>query len=514
MESSIVPDIYEMLCRKHSNCKIYVIADHHFYHSNILQYTRKNFRDIEEMNQNIIKSHNEVVREEDIVLLLGDFCFRNSALKEVIEHLNGYKYLILGNHDNEDLVKNYLSLGIEKVFTTPVKIHDDYFSHEPLIKGEKNDLHFQLATKEFLKNKKGKNYHGHIHSKEEIESVQYKNVTCEALDYQPLFIGKTLAIPAQDKLPLFINSPHLENLLKILKEKHAMDSRIILNDFIYSMILESCHPFSNDFFVQGSFGLLKKYHFLSRFSDLDLSCFYNPNISKERNIIKLKNLSDGAYETLKTLENINLCFIKRYSSMRIFETLYTSKQCFAKGYFDANLLFLDCYKDTDFIILEEKSIMENYLIKKYSPYLEEYHFPKFQALFLTPEGDLASLILQYLFEQGHLEKKSLLLKKIQYVFQRNFKEKEMEEFSDIWIRFFLRNISFLATLHRYNEIEYIQDSIKNILNLSVLPLELQSQMHSILDDKNSLFLDIYKNIASIPTTMVNQKCEDLIRKLK
>lgn len=514
MRTSIIPDIYEMLCRKHPNSKIYAIADHHFYHGNIIQYTRKSFNNVEGMNQLIIKFHNKIVNKEDIVLLLGDFCFKNSAIKEIAEQLNGHKYLILGNHDNEDLVKNYPSLGIEKVFTTPIKIHDSYFSHEPLVEGEKNDLHFQLSLKEFLKNGNGKNYHGHIHSKEEIEPTKYKNVTCEALNYRPLLVGKTITLSNQDKLPLFINSPYLENVLKTLKEKHALDSRTLLNDYIYSLILESCSLFQKDFFVQGSVGLLKKYNFMSRFSDLDISCFYNPQLSKEKNITKLKNICDTAYETLKSVENVNMHFIKRYSSMRIFETIYTSKQTLAKGYFDANLLFLDCYKETDFITLEGKSIMENYISKKYFSFLKEYQFPHFSSFFLVPEGDLANLVLQYLFEQGHNEKRALLLKKIHYVFHQNFKEKEMKDFEDVWIRFFLRNISFLATLHRYKEVEYIQNALEYLPNVSSFPTDLQNQINSFLFDKNSLFLDIYKNIASIPTIMVNQKCEELIKEIK
>ncbi len=514
MANSLFIDIYQMLCEKYPNRNIYVISDHHFYHNNIINYTRSNFTNVDEMNNYIIDKHNEIIGKDDIVLFLGDFCFKNNTIKEILERLNGHKFLILGNHDRKDLIKNYPSLGFENVFLNPIKIQNNYFSHEPLVKGEREDLHFQLMVNEFLKRSDGINYYGHVHTKEKILPDRYQNVTCEALDYKPLLVGKTRLINQEPK-NLFINSPYLEEILLFLRQHHGLDSKIILNDYIYTMILENCLPYQNQFFVQGSFGLLKKYNFISKISDLDIACFSNPSVGKDKNANLLKTITDNAYESLKMVNNLNMCFIKRYSSLRIFETLYTSKQAYlAHGYFDANLIFLDCYKSTDFISLEGKSLIESYLLKSYPSFRDEFQFPHFVSWFLTPEGDLANLILQYIFEKDHENKKILILKKIQYIYNQNFKKDDFKNFFDIWTRFFLRNMAFLATLHRYKEIEYIKNRLTSEINLSMFQINIQEQLNMILYNKDSLFREIYKEISSVDSKMVNEKCSQLIRKLK
>ena len=61
-----------------------------------------------------------MITKDDIVIFLGDFCFKYGSIKEILDRMNGHKYLILGNHDLEDLVKNYPNLGFEGVFTFPI----------------------------------------------------------------------------------------------------------------------------------------------------------------------------------------------------------------------------------------------------------------------------------------------------------------------------------------------------------------------------------------------------------
>lgn len=46
---------------------IYFIADTHFNHKNIIEYCKRTFKDILEMNEYIIEKWNSVVKDEDIV---------------------------------------------------------------------------------------------------------------------------------------------------------------------------------------------------------------------------------------------------------------------------------------------------------------------------------------------------------------------------------------------------------------------------------------------------------------
>lgn len=78
--------------------KKYVISDLHFNHKKILEYCGRPFKTVEEMNQTIINNWNDIINEDDVVYVLGDFCFGNKEmLKEITSQLKGRKILVLGN---------------------------------------------------------------------------------------------------------------------------------------------------------------------------------------------------------------------------------------------------------------------------------------------------------------------------------------------------------------------------------------------------------------------------------
>jgi len=75
-------------------------ADTHFNHKNIIEYCKRPFKDIDEMNNELIKRWNETVSEEDTVFHLGDFSFRGYWTFR--NKLNGKIILLRGNHDNNE----------------------------------------------------------------------------------------------------------------------------------------------------------------------------------------------------------------------------------------------------------------------------------------------------------------------------------------------------------------------------------------------------------------------------
>ena len=78
----------------------FFVADQHFGHSKIIKYCNRPFGDVEEMNETIIKNHNKMVTNKDIVYHLGDFSFKSTP-KKWLNRLNGQEHhLILGNHDH------------------------------------------------------------------------------------------------------------------------------------------------------------------------------------------------------------------------------------------------------------------------------------------------------------------------------------------------------------------------------------------------------------------------------
>lgn len=113
--------------------KRWVISDTHFCHERIIGYCQRPFKTTDEMNDVLIRNWNSVVSKDDIVYVLGDFCFGNkSTLVEVVKQLKGRKILVLGNHDR--LPKGaYLDAGFEGVTKNPIIMDSDFIlSHRPL----------------------------------------------------------------------------------------------------------------------------------------------------------------------------------------------------------------------------------------------------------------------------------------------------------------------------------------------------------------------------------------------
>lgn len=79
----------------------YYIADCHFYHRSLLtKMDCRAFESVEAMNEAMIEAWNRKVRPNDEVVILGDFSWGTAAqTTELLERLNGHKYLIRGNHD-------------------------------------------------------------------------------------------------------------------------------------------------------------------------------------------------------------------------------------------------------------------------------------------------------------------------------------------------------------------------------------------------------------------------------
>ena len=88
---------------------IYFTSDSHFGHENILKFCHRPFKDVEEMNSELIRSWNEKVGPDDTIFHLGDFAFGGSDIwNNILKQLNGHKILIIGNHDIKNLREGYM----------------------------------------------------------------------------------------------------------------------------------------------------------------------------------------------------------------------------------------------------------------------------------------------------------------------------------------------------------------------------------------------------------------------
>ena len=136
-----------------TGAKIWFTSDTHFCHKNIIKYEDRPFKDIEEMNSELIRRWNEVVQPDDTVYHLGDVLLGPAErFYPLVSALNGRKILIRGNHDGKS--KDwYLEHGFDEVYPSLFLFASGYrilLTHTPApAPGMDYDLHF----------------YGHVHSK-------------------------------------------------------------------------------------------------------------------------------------------------------------------------------------------------------------------------------------------------------------------------------------------------------------------------------------------------------------
>jgi len=156
---------------------IYVIADTHFFHDNIIDYCKRPFKDSTQMNKTLITNWNSTVQKEDLVIVLGDIAFSRSApqLAEILKSLNGTKVLVRGNHDKRSR-HWYLTNGFVFVCDS-FTFNDIIFTHKP--------VSLDILVKFTL------NIHGHIHEKT-MKDRRYVNVGAEQVKYTPILLQKVI----------------------------------------------------------------------------------------------------------------------------------------------------------------------------------------------------------------------------------------------------------------------------------------------------------------------------------
>ncbi len=157
---------------------IWFTSDQHYSHKNIIEYSKRPFADVKEMNEAMVQRWNEVVRPGDLVYSLGDFCLgdEEDAVKYA-KRLIGQKYLVYGNHDKR-LRKN-------KDFNAQWIWQKDYAKIE--VGNQKIILcHFPFLTWDGS-HKGNWNLHGHSHgSLPDDPNALRLDVGVDCWDYYPV----------------------------------------------------------------------------------------------------------------------------------------------------------------------------------------------------------------------------------------------------------------------------------------------------------------------------------------
>lgn len=166
---------------------IWFASDYHFFHTNVIKYDNRPFKDIDEMNDSLITNWNHYIDKKDVVFYLGDLSFDKSEKTEkIIKSLNGKIHFIMGNHDDDRFIKklnrfetvsDYVNLSVVDL-DNPRKKQGIMMMHFPLLSWDKEhhgDWHL----------------HGHCHQNLLRDMPEYYkrkvlDVGCNGWDYCPL----------------------------------------------------------------------------------------------------------------------------------------------------------------------------------------------------------------------------------------------------------------------------------------------------------------------------------------
>ena len=154
---------------------IYLIADTHFGHRNIIKYEDRPFNNADTMDKQLIEKWNSVVEEDDKVFHLGDFSLCSTRRSfYIFNRLKGQKYLIKGNHDVYSDTKLKERMGFKRVFEEFWLGDNILLTHKP------KEVHPQVL-----------NIHGYTHKlfyqkSKWRTSKHHFCVSVELIDYTPI----------------------------------------------------------------------------------------------------------------------------------------------------------------------------------------------------------------------------------------------------------------------------------------------------------------------------------------
>ena len=515
-------DISQLLARKYPGKRVFIISDEHFDHKNIISHTRSDLFDksdidtsVDKMNDYIISNHNEVINDDDIVIILGDFSFKTGIdrLTELVSKLNGHKFLVMGNHDKTLKPDLYLKAGFEDVFLYPIKFNDDYYSHYPLNasadSGDRPDnLLYKYLCEEFRNSESGINYHGHQHTLVN-NGEREKNVSCEQVFYKPLFVGRTKTqIELSDESLPFLGEEFFDVIHQIMSKVNYYQESSIITDYLYTILLELLTPYQDQIVAFGSLMLNKKYNTNYNPSDLDITKLFDNSKSAKTNKKLFAEFGKDIYKKMAQVDGLNPDFYKKIDFICILSFIYFTKEHRIKGYMDMHMLFDEFYKSDDFINIEGKSLLEEYANKFGIKSPDTIRYPRFSIQTTNSLADVVNCFLQYIYTTD-VEKKILLQKKIIKIMEKVdiSTEKDFDDLQNMLIRFLLRNIYFYERSRRRTESNIVLEKKDIIIPKFITNNSLEEALNTIVHDN-----EYYSILNAIEQS--NNRKEEVTRILK
>lgn len=152
-------------------------SDLHLSHINVISYCDRPYKNVHEMNQQLIKNWNSVVQEDDTVYVLGDVSMLGKSqmekLKSFIKQLKGNKILIMGNHDEMNPAQ-YVKIGFNQVVYPFLETRSGWYAyHDPALATAIRNAELHLV--------------GHVHQLFKLIPEKHMiNVGVDVWDYYPV----------------------------------------------------------------------------------------------------------------------------------------------------------------------------------------------------------------------------------------------------------------------------------------------------------------------------------------
>lgn len=166
---------------------IFFTSDMHLGHKNILEYSKRPFSTVDEMDEEIIRRFNSVVGKNDVIYNLGDFCFKNPKFYN--NRFNGTMIRLKGDHDHD--IKEPLMLllkvpGLVDNFGEPLPITLCHYPMRSWRKAHWGAWHL----------------HGHMHDLFKPYGLSF-DVGVDSWDYYPLsFEQVSLKMIGLEQIPV------------------------------------------------------------------------------------------------------------------------------------------------------------------------------------------------------------------------------------------------------------------------------------------------------------------------
>ena len=181
---------------------IYFTSDTHFYHTSSISHYSRPFVGVEDMNNQLVENWNKDVKPDDEVYIIGDFLNGSGQqANQILEKLNGVKYLIKGNHDeyleDKEFNKEHFR-WVKEYFILKYKGRNFVLFHYPIFEWQgffKKDYHI----------------YGHVHNQLSYRNQKERfnvlskyavNVCVDVCRFKPVSIDSIIEKTEKKKSPI------------------------------------------------------------------------------------------------------------------------------------------------------------------------------------------------------------------------------------------------------------------------------------------------------------------------